>query len=556
MSTEAITASKRNIENTRRSYIDPKKTFNPTLNEANLKATNLANGSPIPSKVVILPNTPLLASQNIDSSENHDNSDISHSHINTDFMSNTHHSFVPKMTSEPAKAPTDTTIDQVTGDGFNNLLTEIAEASANFFASLPKQINLMASVTNSSSMSLWKLLSTASIAAGKNAQENMDKQIQSARDAAKGAGTCAAITGVIEAVAAALVIAASYAAATAAAPFTGGASYIPATIVASSCVGIISGAVMIADGVAKAQAGARLAMEADSTTDIEGLIQKLLPTLQFGIFSLLTSETGGDPAKAQEWFNIISAVVAICSASVEMFGTKALNEAGAEIAASASIRACRAISLTNSAVMVTGMIASASDTNCTPTMNDGHTHTLNLWQALSTGLAGALVYMIFEVPLGGKTAAEKLKGENEYADIIAEFVVLAAAMVVETKKIEMPARSAGIDPKLQVAFALHMKANLCNFGLQSVSQSGQAVTSTLLELNNAAALQYQANAQKTSSEMQVLETCVQSLTAQNNQTNNNFIKILSQTFQTYGAFLTSLKEAMNNNTKASRSLFA
>lgn len=496
-----------------------------------------------------------------DAVKHYDNSEILNSHINSDgndSWSDCSNSFIPKMTTNATQEPSPAIMSQMTGDGFNSVLLEIANAMAEFFSSMPKQINLMTTITNASSMSLWKLLSATSVAAGKNYQADVDKQVQSARDSAEKAGHCMALTGILQAfIAAALTVIsiAVAAAAVAAAPVTGGASVVAGLVAVSAMVGVVSSFMMVVDGFYKAQAGAKLEAGAQSSFNIQKLSDKYMPEIQYGIFSMITNLTGGDPAKAQEWFNIATAIITIISSGSEITAGRALDEAGNEVALSALQKAGKIYSLSNSSLSIAGLIANAADPDCSLTKNDGHTHGMTLWQSLSMGFMGALVYSIFETPLGSKTNAERLNDIGQYGSVIAESITLFA-LSIASACMEVLAREGSRSVLSAKLLSRQYWATLANMALQTTLQGEQIAINTFVGEKEADAMSAQADASKTSEELHLFEGYVQALTSSNTQILDSFIKYLSQSSQTYGAFLEAIKTAVDTNSRAVRSLFA
>ena len=578
MSTESVKsaseAAKRNLASVRTKYNNTNKNSSQQWDGSGLAFTDTTLINNIFAKLSpVLNNNNNVQSnttaQNVDPKntfKEYDRSLSINNHINTNSPSNANYSFLPKISTETATEPPPSTISFITGANFQNILVEIAEVMTKFFANIPAQINLMTKMTNDSSMSLWKLLVGASVAAGQKAHEDMQNNIDSARSAAEKAGNCAGASGIIEMLAAAVACVLSITVAIAAAPLTGGGSIAAAAVLISAVVGAISSAVMIGDGYVKAKAGFTLASQAKSTDDIQALISKFLPLMQFGVFTAF----GDKAAKAQEGFNIASAIVAILGAGAEMMAGRAAaqgaaaasgeaaGEAGAAGASKlTSSSTAKAISLTNSGVSITGMIANAADPNCEVGNSDGHTHNMSLWASMSSGLMGAAMYAILETSWGTKkTAAERMQQTG--LDCLATGIESASLLLfsLATMYVEYRARVGDV-PQLGASAPVIMQkraaASIAQYVQQTSISSEQETVQILMTFLHATMLRGQGDAQKEMSQVQLLRSLVSSITTQNDQMIQSNIKLTGQFMQTFGAFLTALKQAFTTHGQAIRS---
>ncbi len=491
---------------------------------------------------------------------NYDNSEILNSNINTESFSNAHFSYVAKMTSEPAREPSPTTINHITGSNLSNLLVEVMEAAIGFFSIFAKQIDLSVLMTNDMSMNICEFLSTMSISIGQRQKEAVEKGNEAAKAAAEKAGNCAMWAGIGQCIGAGLLLAASIALTVATYGATAELTVMAGVVFAGAVAGAVSASVMVADGAFKAKAGADLALQARAAEDIQGLVNKMLPDIQYGFWQFFTSKVGGNPAKAEQWFNISSAIIGMFSASAEMMAGKVIEkaaESGTKVAISAALDRFLVFSMANSATSLTGMIGGAVDTDG-KAGRDRHDQIMNLWQGLSGGLGATLLYVILEkIPSNGKTVEERLSDKSEYAAMMVEMIGLFL-LSMATGFMDAKARSpymAKIFNNVNVNY-YQAKMAVANLLLQTAVMGGKVGASTFISLGSSEQIKEEVEAQKINAEWQRLQECVQSITTHNNALMNYFVKAVPQFFQTLGTVLTESNNAVKSQGRAIRSLTA
>ncbi len=571
MSTEAVSAS--NSTNKQSSAIPKARTVQKTKEQAqagDLEALNqlLSDISPGMQQAPSVQQTaPVI---NIaDLLKEHDTSAVTNSHINTRSFPVSQYSFVATPLSAPVSQPSTSTLNIVTGDNMSSILVDISLQVTKLFENYSNQLTTMSQMPSEFSMSLWKLLATTSNAVTEQMEKQIKEQEASARSTAESAAKCGIISSVVEVVVSTFLVIAAVAAAIP----TGGASIAGASAAiagmstgamiiggASIAVGLTTGIMMLADGMTKLDANVELLEKASGGTgDIEQIIRDLTQKIQFGIFSYM----GG--AKAEMWFNIISSVLTVGTSAFELGAAKAaqkaaqLSEKGVEAGAKVvNNTKTQIFSLANSATSSLGMIMSgvgSYDDSVNFDNHDGKQHTMLLWQSMSNGIFGTLLYSMMRAPLGKTNLEEQMQSVWEYFPMIFESVFFIM-FAVGANHLETQARkslSPVLSPEMMNSLAKMGKLNAL---MQTSRIIGQTSQSTMFALQHVEAEKSSALAGVESAKLQLVQTGVESIIEQNSTFSNQIIKkMTSGSAQVYSAFLKEVSDTLKNQGRSMHSMF-